>query len=93
MSFLRAIILAEASSFALLLGVAMPLKYAAGLPQAVRIMGMLHGLLFLLLCWALLQAWMNEKLTAKRSLAVFAITFVPLAPFFFDKRLKEWEAK
>jgi len=55
-SFLRAIILAEASSFALLLGVAMPLKYAAGLPQAVRIVGMLHGVLFLILCWALLQA-------------------------------------
>jgi len=91
MSFLRAIILAEASSFALLLGVAMPLKYAAGLPQAVRIVGMLHGVLFLILCWALLQTWMNEKLTAKRTLAVFGITFIPLAPFFFDKRLKEWE--
>jgi len=91
MSFLRAIVLAEASSFALLLGVAMPLKYAAGLPQAVRIVGMLHGVLFLILCWALLQAWMSEKLTAKRALAVFGITFIPLAPFFFDKRLKEWE--
>jgi len=92
MSFLRTVILAEASSFALLLGVAMPLKYAAGFPAAVRIVGMIHGILFLILCWALIQAWMNEKLTAKRTLAVFAITFVPLAPFFFDKRLKEWEA-
>jgi len=91
MSLLRTVILAEATSFFLLLGVAMPLKYAAGLPQAVRIAGMLHGLLFLLLCWVLLQAWLNEKLTGKRALAAFAITFIPLAPFFFDKRLKQWE--
>ena len=34
----------------LLLGVAMPLKYAFGLPLAVKIVGMAHGVLFLAYC-------------------------------------------
>ncbi|KXU35838.1 hypothetical protein AXK11_05530 [Cephaloticoccus primus] len=91
MRLVRLVTLVEATSFLLLLAVAMPLKYLAGLPQAVRIVGMLHGVLFLLLCWALLQAVLDERLSAKRALATFAITFVPVAPFFFDKRLKQWE--
>ena|SRR5690606_15515118 len=92
LSLLRRVALAEAVSYLLLLGVAMPLKYLAGQPLAVRVVGMIHGLLFLLLCWALLQAWIN-RLPAKRCLAVFALSFVPIAPFFFDKRIGHWEAE
>ena len=43
----RAVALAEGASFLLLLGVAMPLKYALGMPVAVQIVGLLHGLLFM----------------------------------------------
>lgn len=91
-TFLRHVALAEAVSYLLLVGVAMPLKYLAGQPIAVRIVGMIHGVLFLVLCWALLQAWIN-RLPPKRCLAVFALSFVPIAPFFFDKRIKQWEAE
>jgi integral membrane protein len=73
LSFLRHAALAEAVSYLLLLGVAMPLKYLAGQPRAVSIVGMIHGVLFLVLCWALLQAWIS-KLSLKRCLAVFAIS-------------------
>ena len=44
---LRAVALAEGISFLVLLGVAMPLKYLADMPLAVRIAGWLHGLLFI----------------------------------------------
>ena len=40
----------EGVSYLLLLGVAMPLKYAFGLPLAVKIVGMAHGVLFLAYC-------------------------------------------
>ncbi|MSP17466.1 MAG: DUF3817 domain-containing protein, partial [Myxococcales bacterium] len=40
---LRVVAFAEGCSFLLLLGVAMPLKYLAGLPLAVRLVGSLHG--------------------------------------------------
>lgn len=92
LSFLRHVALAEAVSYLLLLGVAMPLKYLAGQPRAVSIVGMIHGVLFLVLCWALLQAWIN-KLSLKRCLAVFAISFVPIVPFFFDRHIRHWETE
>lgn len=90
--FLRRVALAEAVSYLLLLTVAMPLKYLAGLPLAVRIVGLLHGVLFLVLCWALFQAWLNQ-LALRRCLAVFALSFVPVAPFWFDRRLRHWAAE
>lgn len=37
----------EGLSFLLLLGIAMPLKYIWGMPEAVRVVGMAHGILFL----------------------------------------------
>jgi hypothetical protein len=43
---LRKISLAEGISYLLLLGIAMPLKYWAGLPLAVKIVGSIHGALF-----------------------------------------------
>ncbi|MEC9073494.1 MAG: DUF3817 domain-containing protein, partial [Myxococcota bacterium] len=45
----------EGTSYLLLVGVAMPLKYLAGQPMAVKITGWIHGLLFMLFCLILLQ--------------------------------------
>ena len=44
----RAVALAEGLSFVVLLFIAMPLKYALGLPLAVKYVGWAHGLLFVL---------------------------------------------
>lgn len=55
-SCLRVVAFAEGCSYLLLLRVAMPLKYFAGLPLAVKIVGSLHGALFFLFCATLLQA-------------------------------------
>ncbi|MDH4303765.1 MAG: DUF3817 domain-containing protein, partial [Nitrospira sp.] len=43
----RVTALAEGSSFLLLLFIAMPMKYFMGMPLAVRVVGLIHGLLFL----------------------------------------------
>lgn len=45
---LRSVGLLEAISFLLLLGVAMPLKYMFDQPEMVRIVGMAHGVLWIL---------------------------------------------
>ena len=50
---LRLVAKIEGVSFLILLGVAMPLKYAAGLPIAVKIVGWAHGVLFILFVLAL----------------------------------------
>ena len=46
----------EGASFLILLGGAMPLKYAAGMPGAVRIVGMAHGVFFIGYCIAIVLA-------------------------------------
>src|SRR5438552_3773981 len=45
---LRLVGYTEGVSFLVLLGIAMPLKYFAGMPLAVTIVGAIHGLLWIL---------------------------------------------
>lgn len=91
---LRVIGWLEGVSFLLLLGVAMPLKYFAGMPQAVRIVGMAHGILFLLYVWAAIQAALEHDWPWKRTAAVLIASVLPAGPFVIDaKLLREEETK
>ncbi len=84
----------EGISFLLLLGVAMPLKYLADSPQAVRIVGMAHGVLFLLYIWAAIQAALERDWTWKRTLLVLVASLLPAGPFVVDaKILREEQAR
>jgi integral membrane protein len=90
-SFLRHIALAEAVSYLILLGIAMPLKYLAGQPLAVKITGMIHGILFVVFCVALLRAMLEAHWPFRRCALIFIASFIPLVPFFLDRKLKQWE--
>jgi integral membrane protein len=85
---LRTIGLIEGISFLVLLGAAMPLKYFAGLPQAVTAVGWLHGLLFITFCIALTQAHQEAKWTVWRSGVVLIAALLPFGPFVIDGRLR-----
>jgi integral membrane protein len=85
---LRLVALLEGSSFITLLFVAMPLKYLAGLPLAVRIVGSLHGFLFLLFLVALFRAAAERRWPLQRSALAFASSLVPFATFAFDSSLR-----
>jgi integral membrane protein len=89
---LRAVGMAEGLSFLLLLGVAMPLKYFAGMPLAVRIVGSVHGLLFLVFLVVLGQAAAAARWPLKTTLLVFVAALVPFGPFLVDRRLRAEEA-
>lgn len=90
---LRVIAFVEGCSFLLLLGVAMPLKYLAGLPLAVRIVGSIHGGLFLLFCAALMPAAVAARWSLLRTSIVFASSLVPFGTFFVDGQLKREDAR
>ena len=83
----RFIGLIEGVSFLLLMGVAMPLKYLADQPLAVTYVGWAHGLLFVLLCLAIFQAWVGGALTFRWSLATFIAALIPFGPFLIDSHL------
>ena len=88
---LRKIGKAEGISYLLLLGIAMPLKYGAGMPLAVSIVGSIHGLLFVVFCMALLHALLTTPLTFKWSVIAFIASLLPFGPFVIDRHLKAFE--
>jgi integral membrane protein len=83
----------EGFSFIGLLGVAMPLKYVWDRPQAVSIVGMAHGILFLLYCLALLLAWQETRWPNKRAALIFGAALVPFGPFLLDPSLRREQGK
>lgn len=78
----------EGASFLVLLGIAMPLKYLAGYPQMVRVVGMIHGVLFLLFVAAVIQVSVSMRWPLRRVLAAFAASVLPFGPFVFDAHLR-----
>ena len=62
-------------SYLVLLGIAMPLKYMADMPLAVRIVG------------SLLVALLRKQLTFWWCVGVFVCALVPFAPFWLDRKL------
>lgn len=85
---LRVVAFAEGCSFLLLLGIAMPLKYLAGIPLAVKVVGWIHGGLFVLFCAALTQAMFAARWSMRRVGLVFASSLVPFGTFVVDGHLK-----
>lgn len=77
----------EGWSFLLLLFVAMPLKYAAGWPLGVRVVGMLHGLAFLVYVVALFRVAAEDEWPWRKWAAAFVASLVPFGFFVFDARV------
>ena len=92
LSLLRITALVEASSYLLLLGVAMPLKYVWSMTLPVKVVGMIHGVLFLLLIWLLVRAHFEAGWSKRRSGFLFLASLVPLWPFFLDRTVRAWIA-
>ena len=89
---LRLVNLAEGISFLVLLGIAMPLKYLAHHALPVRICGMIHGILFVILVLRLFIDSGAGKITAKTAAIVFAASLIPLGSFFADRMLERRSA-
>lgn len=89
---LRLVGLIEGISFLVLLGIAMPLKYMYAMPLAVRIVGSLHGALFIVYMYALLQVMMERKWNIARTATAFISSLLPFGTFVFDAQLKKEQA-
>jgi integral membrane protein len=80
--------IAEGISFLLLLGVAMPLKYALDMPMAVRVVGSLHGLLFVSFLALLSHAAIKRDWPPLASLGYLGASVIPFGFLLVDAKLK-----
>ena len=86
---LRLLSIVEGTSTLLLFGIAMPLKYLADMPLAVRIVGSLHGLLFVCLAIVFLLAIRRVPISKGLATAGIVAAVLPFGPFVFDRWLGE----
>lgn len=77
----------EGTSTLILFGIAMPLKYFAGMPMAVRIAGSVHGFLFVCLVIMFVLAMKKVPLASGLAVAGIIAAMLPFGPFVFDRRL------
>lgn len=82
----RIISILEGLSFLILLGIAMPLKYIYDIPEAVQVVGMAHGILFML--YVLGAIYMKSKLnwSIPTLLIVILCSVLPFGPFYADRK-------
>ena len=87
----RMIGLAEGSSFLTLLFVAMPMKYFIGMPEVVRAVGSIHGVLFVLYVGQLAMLHVRQRWSYTFSLYALLASVIPFGTFMLDKHLREKE--
>jgi integral membrane protein len=92
LSRLRLIGFIEGVSYLVLLGIAMPLKYFADYPLAVKYTGWVHGVLFVAFGVALLNVWISRKWPFLKVVKAFIASLLPFGTFILDKSLKAEEA-
>jgi integral membrane protein len=80
----------EGTSFLLLLGIAMPLKYMLGMPEAVSYVGPVHGILFIAYIMVLIITASKIKMPLWAMPASILGSFLPFGPFIFDHLLKKY---
>ncbi len=55
--------------------------------------GMLHGLLFVLYCLAVLHAWIDRKWPFRRAFVAGLVSLLPIGTFVFDASLQKEQAE
>lgn len=88
----RTIATIEGISYLVLLLIAMPLKYLAGVDEAVKYTGWAHGALFVLFCLLLLQVWVQYKWSFWKVVLAFVSSLIPFGTFFLEKQLAREES-
>ncbi len=88
----RTAALVEGTSYVLLLLGAMPLKYLAGMPLAVRVVGSLHGALFVWLMLLIAQGVFGRGRSLGWGTRIGVASLIPFGTYFLDRELREEDA-
>lgn len=81
----------EGGSLLILLFIAMPLKYFFDFPEAVSVIGPIHGALFSMYILITIYMTFVFKWPFRFSVGAVVSAFVPFGNFILDKRLENWQ--
>lgn len=79
--------MSESLTLVVLLFVAVPLKHVFGEAWAVRGLGPIHGLAFLMYLWAIFQNTVSGLLTKRAAVLLAAAAFIPFGFLFARRRI------
>lgn len=83
---LRIIAFLEGCSY-LLFAITMPLKYMYDIKGPNKVIGMAHGLLFVLYVLLVIKVALQDKWPVLKTFWAFLASIVPFGTFFADKKL------
>lgn len=84
---LRLVSILEGLSLLGLLGIAMPLKYLAHQPAAVRVVGLAHGVLFVSYVLLLIQNTIERRWPIGKLGLGLLLSVLPFGAFYAERRL------
>jgi len=82
----RIIAFLEGLSYILLLFIATPIKYIAGDPSYVKLLGMPHGLLFIGYIILALVIRSEQQWDRKKTILVLLAAIIPFGTFYIDRK-------
>jgi len=84
---LRILAFVEGASFLVILFITMPLKYMLDIPEPNKVIGMLHGVLFIAYVYAVVHITVDEKWNMKKMSLSLLAAIIPFGTFWADKKL------
>ena len=82
----RKVALAEGVSFLVLLGIAMPLKYMMDIPMAVKVLGWIHGVLFIWYWVAAVPLFTKLGWNTDRVIGLGLASVLPFGTFVMERK-------
>jgi integral membrane protein len=79
----------EGLSLLILLFIAMPLKYFAGLPEVVTVVGSFHGVFFIMYLVTIVYVTFKIRWSFIWVTSAIAVAFIPFGNLFLDAKLRK----
>ncbi|WP_147678717.1 DUF3817 domain-containing protein [Algibacter pacificus] len=86
LNIFRIVAFLEGVSYLLLLFIATPIKYIAGNPEYVKLLGMPHGMLFILYVVLAFLIKSEMKWAGKTFLFVLLASVIPFGTFYIERK-------
>jgi integral membrane protein len=87
LSRLRLLAYLEGTSFLVLMGIGMPLKYMYEMPTPNYVIGMAHGILFIAYCIWVMIVRAEKKWNFKKTFLALLASLLPFGTFVADAKI------